>query len=193
MPRISDITGVILAGGRSSRFGENKALATFHGIPMIDRVVTVLSPLFEELLLVTNRPEEFQRLHLPTLVDRVPYQGPLGGIATALEVSRNDRIFVAACDMPLLRPSTIQKIVEAADEGSHTVIPVHNGVREYLMGLYSRKLLPRIFKNLEAGRLSVAELFLSGMPVTWFPLSDDSWVNVNTKEELETLERTNAH
>ncbi|MDO8462628.1 MAG: molybdenum cofactor guanylyltransferase, partial [Deltaproteobacteria bacterium] len=165
MSKIAEVTGIILAGGRSSRFGENKAFATFHGIPLVDRVVNLLSPLFEELLLVTNRPEEFQKLRLPILVDRVPYQGPLGGIATALEVSRNDRIFVVACDMPILRSSTIQKVVGAAGE-SHAVIPVHDGVREYLMGLYSRKLLPRMLENLEAGKLSVAELLLSGVPVT---------------------------
>jgi len=192
MPLVVNITGVILAGGKSSRFGENKALAHFRGIPMIQRVIESLRQLFPEILLVTNSPGEYGELGVPVVRDIVPDQGPLGGIVTAFQNTLNDRIFVVGCDMPALEPGPILRILAeggVADAG----IPVHDGVREYLMALYSRRLLPRLACCLSEGKLSLRDFFDHLSNVAWVPVEGDSCFNVNTKKDLELLEERDAH
>src|SRR3989338_7683808 len=102
MPKISDITGVVLAGGKSLRFGQNKAFALLQGVTLIERVLNVMKTLFDDLLIVTNNPGDYSSFDVPVVSDLEPDKGPLGGIVTALHYSERDRIFVAACDMPLL-------------------------------------------------------------------------------------------
>lgn len=191
MPKIDDITGVILAGGRSERFGGNKAFAAFQGVPFIERVVRVMKSIFENLLIVTNTPQDYNRLGLPILTDIEPYKGPLGGIVTALQHSPTDRIFVVACDMPILDPKVIAQIIEKAN-GFDAAVPIHDGIREYLLALYSRKLLTRMSCCLSEDKLSLDEFCRKLSNVTWVPVDGDSWFNVNTKKDLEFLEKNHA-
>ena len=164
-----DTTGVILAGGKSSRFGENKAFAPFQGVPVINRVIDVMKKSFSDILIVTNTPDQYGGLGLPVVKDITPDQGPLGGIVTALQHTLNDRIFVVGCDMPVLDAATIQKIIAAAGD-AEAVIPTHDGIREYLMALYSRRLLPRLSSCLAEGRLALHDLFDHLTGVTWIPV-----------------------
>ena len=65
--KVKNVAGVILAGGRSSRYRENKALAKVHGVPLIERVLNVMRPIFSHLIIITNTPDEYssQTSHLP--------------------------------------------------------------------------------------------------------------------------------
>lgn len=184
---IKDITAIILAGGKSSRFGENKAFAPFRGIPMIQRVIDSLRRLFPEILLVTNSPGEYGALGVPVVRDIVPDQGPLGGIVTAFQNTLNDRIFVVGCDMPVLDTPTIQKII-AMSRDVEAVIPVHDKICEYLMALYSRRLLPQLAYCLAEGKLALHDLFDHLTGVIWLPVEGNSWFNVNTRDDLKFLE-----
>lgn len=191
-PALNDVTGVILAGGRSSRFGTNKALATFRGISLIDRVLNVMAPLFQDLLIVTNSPEEYSRLNVPLVADVEPYQGPLGGIFSALRRATNDRVFVVACDMPLLDACTIREIIRSAGDAA-AAIPVHDGIREYLLALYSRHLMPEMCRALGLGRLSLKEFCFQTRGIEWIPIDGDSWTDVNSREDLAALEKKYDH
>lgn len=191
MPPLVNITGVVLAGGKSSRFGENKAFAHFRGITMIQRVIESLRTLFPEILLITNRPDEYRALRVPVIRDIVPDRGPLGGIVTAFQNTLNDRIFVVGCDMPVLDLGPILRIL--AEGGvADAAIPTHQGIREYLMALYSRRLLPRLTCCLAEGKLSLRDFFDHLSNVAWVPVEGNSWFNVNTKKDLEFLEKTHA-
>ena len=76
---LRDVTGVILAGGKSRRFGKNKALVEIDGIPLIGRVVSVMKSVFQHLVLITNTPDEYSYLKLPMYEDIIKGLGPLGG------------------------------------------------------------------------------------------------------------------
>ena len=102
MKEIKDVTGVILAGGKSLRYGRNKALVKIDGIPLIERVINVMGSLFRHLILITNTPHEYSYLKLPMHEDLIKGLGPLGGIFTALMTIRNEAGFFVACDMPHL-------------------------------------------------------------------------------------------
>ena len=78
-PTQQAITGVILAGGQSSRMGQNKALMSLGGKRLVDRVVAVMRTVFHNLLIVTNTPEVYADLGLPMVGDVWPEKGSLGG------------------------------------------------------------------------------------------------------------------
>src|SRR5512147_3255637 len=94
------LTVCIQAGGQSSRMGEDKALKTFLGRPLIQRVIDRLSPIADEIILTTNHPEEYTFLDLPLFSDLKPGRGALGGLYTAIASATNPFVAVVACDMP---------------------------------------------------------------------------------------------
>src|SRR6476469_2588830 len=110
--------GVILAGGRSTRMGASKALLRIR--PQDPTLIELVAARLKEAglwppLLVTNTPDEYAFLGLPTVSDEVPGAGPLGGILTGLIRSPGERIFVVGCDMPLLNPSLIKYMAQLTD------------------------------------------------------------------------------
>ena len=98
------ISGVILAGGSSKRFGgTTKANVVINGETIISRIISTISDLFVEIIIVTNKPEEFQEfIQYKIVKDQYLKAGPLGGIHAALKASSEDAIFVFAGDMPFL-------------------------------------------------------------------------------------------
>lgn len=191
MPLVADITGVILAGGASSRFGENKALTNYLGVPIIKRVAKVMDVVFNDVLLVTNSPPAYEHLGIRMAQDGIPGMGPLGGIVTAFDNTINDRIFVVACDMPLLQAIAIEKIIAQAGSAD-AAIATHDGINEYLLALYSRNLLHRLRCCLGEERLSLRDFCTHLSNVAWIPVEGDAWFNVNTKKDLEFLEKNHA-
>ncbi|MBC8331558.1 MAG: molybdenum cofactor guanylyltransferase [Anaerolineae bacterium] len=96
------LTIVIQAGGQSNRMGQDKALLSFLGRPLIERVLERVSPLADETLITTNTPAGFRYLEIPLIPDIIPKRGALGGLYTALCAARGDLVAVIACDMPFV-------------------------------------------------------------------------------------------
>lgn len=186
--KISHITGVILAGGQSKRFGSNKAFATFHGTPLIEKVLQTMQSVFEHCLIVTNTPKEFQGWEVPVAKDVIPHRGPLGGILTGLLHAQNEAIFITPCDTPLLHPEVIRFVVEKGREFDAAIL-VQGGVREYLLGLYSHRVRPVILRQLSEERLSMREFCQRIENRIWIQLEGDYAFNVNTQRDLEILQQ----
>lgn len=149
MDPLSDITGVILAGGRSSRFGSNKALAMVDSKPLIQHVSDLMSGLFSECLLVTNTPEEYEFLSLPMTHDRYRDSGPLAGIHAALLQISTPRAFVVACDMPDLSSELIRYLCTINEHEYDVIIPGLQKGQEPLCGIYHKKSLNVIESHLQ--------------------------------------------
>ncbi len=102
------MTGVILAGGKNSRIGLNKAFLEIGGKKIIDRSVEIYKKVFDEILIITNTPEDYQyltesvilseakNLKLKIYTDLIPHRGSLGGIYTGLHYSKSDYAFFSA-------------------------------------------------------------------------------------------------
>ncbi len=135
MEKIKDVSGVVLAGGRSTRYGKNKALVKLHGIPLIERVLDVMCPIFSNVIIITNTPDEYSYLELPMYQDIMKGLGPLGGIFTGLRVIPDNAGFFVACDMPFLNQGLIRHIVEIKAEFD-VVVPRISGNMEALHALY---------------------------------------------------------
>jgi molybdopterin-guanine dinucleotide biosynthesis protein A len=150
--------GVILAGGKSSRMGVNKALLEFEGEPLVQRLAQRFQRWFAQVVVVTNTPEVYAFLGLPMAGDRVPGLGPLGGLEAGLTASRFEHAFFCACDMPFVAEAFVQHLVRLAP-GHEIVVPQVDGEFEPMHAVYSRLLLPRIAGNLESKRLRLTSIF----------------------------------
>ena len=153
-----NITGVILAGGKSSRFGSNKALALLQGKPLVQHVTDTVASIFNDCLLVTNTPEVYDFLNIPMIRDRYQDMGPLAGIHAALRHTGKSWIFVVGCDMPAVTPDLISFLCSLVHDDFDAVIPWLNTGAEPLCGLYHTSALEQIELNLKGGESKVKEI-----------------------------------
>jgi len=191
------LTVCIQAGGQSSRMGEDKALKTFLGHPLIQRVVERLSLVADELIVTTNRPDDYAFLKLPLISDLKPGRGALGGLYTAIASASNPIVAVVACDMPFASATLLaagtQLIVE---EGADVVIAKSEEGFEPLHAVYRRETcLPAIEAALEADQWKVVAWFpqvklrvLTSEEIRRYDPSGLAFWNVNTPEEFSKAE-----
>jgi molybdopterin-guanine dinucleotide biosynthesis protein A len=163
--KIPDTAGIILAGGNSTRFGSNKALAMLNDMPLIRHVADILSALFDETLLITNTPEIYEFLDWPARPDIFAKSGPLAGIHAALQEISSSRAFVVGCDMPFLDGDLIRFICSRSGKWD-AVIPRHSMGMEPLHAVYTKPLLPLLEKMLAAGERKVGG-FVEKLNVRW--------------------------
>ena len=110
------VTGVILAGGKSRRMGQNKALLQLGDDPLIAHVIRRMRLATDELLLITNNHAEYRHLGLPMHSDMIPDAGALGGIYTGLMHASHDVVVCVACDSPFLQPKLLSYLVSILGE-----------------------------------------------------------------------------
>jgi molybdopterin-guanine dinucleotide biosynthesis protein A len=182
---------VIQAGGRSTRMGgEPKALLELGGKRIIERVIAAVGAVLDDLLLVTNTPERYAFLGLPSVPDMLPDGGALGGIYTGLRAAGGDAAFTVACDMPFLHPAIVRMVVERAGEGD-VVIPRTAGQLETMHAVYGKACLPAMERSLGAGRLKIVGFFpevrvveLDAATMAVHRPPEIAFMNVNTPAEL---------
>ena len=152
------VTGVILAGGESSRFGANKALVRLNGKGIVETQVTLFRDLFQDVLLIANDPAVFENLDVRVLSDLIPGMGPLGGIFTGLFHAKFPEIFVAACDMPFLDRRLIRMLIEARFDVD-VVVPKSRRGLEPLHAVYGKRCLKPIYELVVSGTRQVFQFF----------------------------------
>lgn len=192
---IQDLTpfslGVILAGGKGLRMGEEKALLVLEGKTLLQRVHEALSQVFPEVIVVAHSVEPFAHLPYRCVADRSPGLGPLSGIETALREAGGKAIFVVACDMPFLNPEVIRHMIDLQN-GYDLVIPDLSDGLHPLHALYTPGCLPAIQAKIEAGDLTLHTL---SRQVRTYRVREEffhkfdpqlrSVMNLNTPEEME--------
>ncbi|MCX6003538.1 MAG: molybdenum cofactor guanylyltransferase [Chloroflexi bacterium] len=189
-----EVTGIILAGGKSLRLGRNKAMEKIGGVPLIERVIRSLTPITNKLILVTGSDNKsFSSIKAAELVaDIYPDKGPLGGIYTGLYYSGNVANIVVACDMPFLNISLLEHMTKLLPSFDAIVPRWPGGQTEPLHAVYSISCLPVIRKHLENNQFSVTT-FLKKMHVlhlnkrgfSSFDPEFLSFFNINTQADLD--------
>jgi molybdopterin-guanine dinucleotide biosynthesis protein A len=154
------VTGIILAGGKSSRFGSDKALFEFNGKRLVEYSIEKLAPLCENLLLSTNQPEKFAFTGLQTVKDNYPGCGPVGGIHACLLQSDTEHNLVIGCDLPWLETSLFQFILQKSP-GYQVVMPVHNGFRETMASYFHKSCTEILEKALQEKRYKIFDAIAS--------------------------------
>ena len=149
------VTGIILAGGKSRRFGENKALSKFQGERLIERLIRSVREVTEDVLIVTNTPDEYAFLELPMTGDLIPDCGSLGGIYTGLKTMQTPYGICIACDMPFVEPSLLRYMVDYADGAYDVIVPMSDYGFEPMCAVYGDACITPIEQKLNEGDLKV--------------------------------------
>lgn len=179
----------ILAGGASTRMGQNKALLPFRGKPLIQHQIDLLSPLFEELLLGANDPAPYSPFKIRVAPDLLTERCSLTGIHALLKAASAPRVFAVGCDMPFLNPKLIDLLLSTPGNPD-AIIPQSDRGEEPLHAVYSRSCLPAIEDSARRG-IWKATAFTSGLRVERPRIPDADWLvdgrspflNANTPEE----------
>jgi len=153
-PALEALSGAVLCGGRSRRFGADKALHVVGGRTLLERTLDSLAPVSERLLVGRAYPVDGARF----VPDRRPGQGPLGGLETALQAASRPWLALAACDLPCLRPAFWRLLCAHAGEEGAVVVRGPQGRLEPLAALYHRALLTDVSARLDEGLLDMQGL-----------------------------------
>lgn len=159
-----DITCFILSGGKSIRMGTDKGLMPFRGSAMIEHVIRIVSPLFSEVIIMSNQPG-YEKFGLPVWKDEVKELGPLGGITTALRRTTTKLNFFISCDLPDMNAGIIRMILNANEKRGVT-LPSHHGRLEPLCALYHTEVLPIFEGQIRRGNLRMHDAVVQANAVS---------------------------
>lgn len=186
-----DATAIILAGGKSSRLGQNKAFADIANKTIFEREFDVLQKLFSEIIIIASNPVLFRASGLKIYKDIIPDKGPLGGILTGLSVSSAKNNFVVSCDLPFLNDKIIL-FLYSKFSSCNLLIPCWQGQLMPLHGFYSKNCLPVIENQIGTNKLKVLDItshlktkYIQEYELKKFDPEGKSFFNVNTLEDLE--------
>jgi len=215
----TDISGFILAGGKSSRFGQDKVFLPWNRGTLLDHATDRLSQVCAAVQICSSRELRSQATDnktLPAIPDALPNAGPLAGIVSALENSPTEWNFFLAVDLPLVPINLLQALVlHLQNDQNLALVPQLDGMPQPLCALYHRSLAPGLRRALEGGKykimLAVREA-LQGIENSAHPsrlqlfnvrdcvsktasnLSPEEWLlNINTPAEWQKARELNSH
>jgi len=178
-PKITSVTGVVLAGGRSTRMGRDKAGLQLDGRMLVERCEAVLAQCFAQTRVVKD--------------DEVPGLGPIGGLLTALGHIGTPALFLVGCDMPFLNPALIRAMATGFEPYDAVAIRVA-GRFEPLHALYRQRIAPVVEEQIAGSDYSLQKLLsrltiktLSDAELSRYPDWQRALLNVNTPEEWEKI------
>lgn len=178
----------ILAGGKSSRMGEDKGLKLLNGFPIIQYEINVLTTCFSEVKINTQNLE-YKKFNLEIVPDIVSNAGPIGGIYTSLKNSGKD-IFVIACDMPFITKEAVTYLIKNHTEASTTVAGYNKKIQP-LFGIYTQQILPLLEEKINKKQFKMRELIqdTQGEIIEMNPVvSSKVFVNINNPEDFTQIE-----
>jgi molybdopterin-guanine dinucleotide biosynthesis protein A len=185
-------TGVILAGGKNSRFsGKNKALVRIGGKRILDRIYEVFTILFDKIILVTNDPVQYMDWDFDIVTDIFPIRSSLTGIHTGLFYTATPYAFFVACDIPFIKKELIEVLLDGVEPNIDIVIPETSKGVEPLCSVYSKRCFKPIEEQLEKKSLKIQQVFqkvrVKKIPEDILRTIDPDLVslyNINTSDDL---------
>jgi molybdopterin-guanine dinucleotide biosynthesis protein A len=186
-----DAGAIILAGGKSSRMGTNKALLKINETPNIERILMSLQAVFPQPILVCNDPEPYQYLGIKIVNDHFPGKGPLAGIHAGLKASSHEINLVVACDMPFVSVVLAEDLLNKSGDWD-AVVPVIEGRQHPLFAVYKKKLVVVIEKMINEERLRMKDLldqvrvrYLTEQELKLADSPEQIFFNMNHPQEYE--------
>ncbi len=193
----SQVSLALLAGGRSTRMGEDKAFAPFGEGTLLEWVRDRVAPLFPHTFIVAREPERFRELGLAVVRDAVDETGSVVGIYTAVLASPSERVVCVACDMPFVSPGLVRALAERS-AGFDAFVPRHDGQLEPLCAAYGKGCLDALLDFIKAGGRRLQDVY-PGLNTGYLDLDDRRFghprrlfANTNTPDELEAAREAAA-
>jgi molybdenum cofactor guanylyltransferase len=196
---MKDTTGIILAGGKNSRMGVNKAFLEIDKTRLIENTLNIYNQIFSEIIIVTNDPLAYIEFSDATIVtDIYKGKGPLGGIYTGLFYAKNHYSFVSACDMPFLNKDFILFMLEQTGKYDVIVPDLPEGFQA-LHAIYSRNCLFPIKRMIDADELKIKDLYkkvrllsITEEKIKPFEKNGRFFLNINTPQDLINIDRSTS-
>lgn len=183
-------TAIVLAGGKSSRMGEDKSLLPIKGQPLIAHIVDQLRDRFDEIIIGANDPEKYAFLKLPVITDIEKDKGPLMGIYSCLKASSNEVNFITACDIPVMNTKLIDDMIQMAD-GVDMVLPVGDENKyEPMFAVYNKSVIPSAETVLNNNCRRIIGL-LNFAKVRFIEFDNSNWYE-NLNQKADYLKFINA-
>jgi molybdopterin-guanine dinucleotide biosynthesis protein A len=187
------ISAAILAGGAATRFeGRVKSKIVIGGETIISRIISVVRDIFDELIIVTNNPEEFADFNFCSIVrDGISSAGPLGGIHAAMKACSNDAVFVFAGDMPFLDRDIIIKLIDAYKKSDcNALIPVIEENIEPLHSIYRISLAENLGSYLRSNQSFAVRDYIKTLNVLYLKLEGSektklALTNINSPSDID--------
>ena len=182
------ITGFVLAGGKSSRMGQDKGLMLLHGKEMVLNIVEQLLPCVDEVLIVSNN-KAYNKFGFTILEDLIKNTGPAAGIFTALKHSKTDLNIFVGCDMPFISTAAIEYLIQQATD-KDICIATANGMQHPLFGIYNKSILNMLELLIHQNELKLKTIiqqfnhqFIDMS--RWEIEQENLFNNINTKQDFE--------
>ena len=184
---------IILAGGKSSRMGFDKQFLKIDKKRLMSLVINKLEEEFDEIIIVTNKPEEYNEFNQKIRTDIIKGMGPLSGIHSGLNEASSEYAFVIACDMPNIDIDYIRYMKKAIENKDIDICVTRIRDRiEPLHGFYSKRIIENIEKHLLSNMRAINSLitkskthYIEEDEVVKFSLNKDIFKNLNTIEDLD--------
>jgi molybdopterin-guanine dinucleotide biosynthesis protein A len=183
-----EITGVVLAGGKSQRFGQDKSLYPFKGKTLVEYAISALQPWCSRVLISTNNPHAYAFTGMPTIADLYPNCGPMSGIHSALAHASGEVVALVGCDMPYLDGRIFPFLIENMS-GKQASAPLHFGFCETLCLVLRKDTLQAAEQAILEKKYKVLE-FLQMIETGYHEVTLQEFFkpgmfhNINTQEDL---------
>jgi len=182
------ITAIILAGGHSSRMGEDKGLLDLNGTPMIGHVINTLKEITSDIIIVSNN-ENYDQFDLPVFKDIIPNKGPIGGIYTGLLKSNSEINIVVSCDSPFVTTSFLKALL-AQSMGHDVTISSYNERIHPTIGIFKRCIATTIKQQIDSDEFKLMRT-IKKVQHQIIPFSSNNsaidpiiFSNINTQQDL---------
>jgi len=179
------ITAIILAGGKSSRMGEDKGLMLFNGKPMIKYIIEVIKPLVDKVIIISNNTD-YEQFGYEVCQDIIKEKGPIAGIYTGLKYSKTTKNIVLSCDVPFVNTEVI-KLLIGKSENADVVIPEKGNRTHQLIGMYDQSCIDTFKDELDKDqlKLKIAIEKLNYKVVDVNHIDEKIFNNINSKNDIK--------
>jgi molybdopterin-guanine dinucleotide biosynthesis protein A len=184
-----NITGIILAGGKSSRMGTDKGFLKLNGKTFVQYSIDALKPLVNDIIIVSDILD-YDIFGLKRINDSTKNAGPVSGICAGLEASKTVYNLILSCDIPLINSETLELLIDGIDDDSEIIQIESSGKTMPLIALYNKSCQTRFLKLLKENerRLRVAVNTCKTKNVILNEENTMFTTNVNTKDQLKLVE-----
>lgn len=184
----NNITGIILAGGKSSRMGTEKGLIIYKNKPFVEHIIEAMSPLVDNIIIISNN-KAYESFGFKCYEDLIKNTGPLAGIYTGLRYSKTNNNLIVSCDIPLIKTVVLQKLIDQKNDASEVIQIQSQGKNMPLIALYKKSCEVIFMEELHQNQKKVQKALKKCNVKT--VIIDGSLeqvtANINTPEDLELL------
>ena len=188
-------TIIILAGGKSSRMGQDKGLMLFNGQALVEHIIGIAKQLSNKIIIISNQ-KKYNKFGIPVFEDIYKEKGPVGGIHSGLYYSKTENNLVVGCDMPYLSSKLLNHLLINIKPGFDAIVPRFNNLPEPLCAVYFKSCTKKLEECIESGQLKMMDI-IRLWNTNYVDITSDLnffstylFTNLNTQQELEILQKS---